>query len=175
MGRPNSSPRAARTAGADCTTTCLVGSARAAQTLSVSSFSDRAPVGQAAMHWPQLMQAGIRQGHAPGGGNLGVHAAHDGADDAHLLHLFAHGGHSGGTECTWRCCARWPGRRYPPRRWSWSRRNGFRLPRHIHGRAAAARNWYCGRRTGTSCRDWKAAAPGWFCGWSAAGEYWSLR
>jgi len=57
IGIPNSSPSAARTAGAGCTTTCFFGSASAANTLSVSSFSVSAPVGHTAMHWPQLMQA----------------------------------------------------------------------------------------------------------------------
>ena len=44
-------------AGAVCTTTCLVGSFRAASTWAVSSFSVRAPVGQATMHWPQETQS----------------------------------------------------------------------------------------------------------------------
>ena len=56
MGRPNSSPRAARTLGAVCTMTWRVGSPRAAHTLSVSSRSTSAPVGQTLMHWPQPMQ-----------------------------------------------------------------------------------------------------------------------
>ena len=48
--------KVARTLGAGCTTTCLDGSRSAAHTLAVSSFSWRAPVGQATMHWPQLTQ-----------------------------------------------------------------------------------------------------------------------
>ena len=57
IGRPNSSPSAARTAGAGCTTTCLVPSANASQTSAITSFSVSAPTGQAVMHCPQLMQA----------------------------------------------------------------------------------------------------------------------
>ena len=57
MGRPNSSPMATRTAGAVWNTTYLSGSLSAAHTSLVASFSVSAPVGQAAMHWPQLMQA----------------------------------------------------------------------------------------------------------------------
>ena len=62
IGMPNSSPSAARTAGAGCTTTNLSGSPSAAHTLSVSSFSVSAPVGQASMHWPQLTQAVVPSG-----------------------------------------------------------------------------------------------------------------
>ena len=58
MGMPNSSPRAARTAGAGCTTTCLLGSASSIPHLfGVDPFRWSAPVGQAAIHCPQLMQA----------------------------------------------------------------------------------------------------------------------
>jgi len=53
---PNSSPSAARGAGAVWMTTCLVGSSSAAQTSSVTSRAVSAPVGQRLMHCPQLMQ-----------------------------------------------------------------------------------------------------------------------
>ena len=56
IGMPNSSPSAARTAGAGCTTTYFSGSDSASKTSAVSSFSVSAPVGHTAMHWPQLMQ-----------------------------------------------------------------------------------------------------------------------
>ena len=56
IGRPKASPRAARTAGAVCTSTCLEGSASAANTSSVKSFSRNAPVGHTAIHWPQDTQ-----------------------------------------------------------------------------------------------------------------------
>ena len=62
MGIPNSSPSAARTAGAGCTTTYLFGSLSASQTLAVSSFSVSAPHGQTFMHWPQLMHAVLPSG-----------------------------------------------------------------------------------------------------------------
>lgn len=55
-GRPNPSPMAARIEGAVCTTTCLSGSARAAQTSSVADFSRNAAVGHTLMHWPHWMQ-----------------------------------------------------------------------------------------------------------------------
>ena len=57
MGMPKHSPSVTRTEGAGPTTTCLVGSLRASHTLGVSSFSWRAPVGQATMHWPQETQS----------------------------------------------------------------------------------------------------------------------
>ena len=57
MGRPKHSPRVTRMEGAGPTTTCLAGSFRAASTRAVSSFSERAPVGQATMHWPQETQS----------------------------------------------------------------------------------------------------------------------
>ena len=50
---PNSSPRAARTAGAVCTITVFVGSERALITFPVSSNGVRAPVGHTATHCPQ--------------------------------------------------------------------------------------------------------------------------
>ncbi len=53
---PRASPRATRTAGAVCTTTCFFGSLIACQTTSVSSFSTIAPVGQTVAHWPQYVQ-----------------------------------------------------------------------------------------------------------------------
>ena len=49
-GMPSSSPQALRTAGAICTSTILSGSAMASNTVSVSSRSRRAPVGQCVMH-----------------------------------------------------------------------------------------------------------------------------
>ena len=54
--RPNSSPRAARTAGAVCTITVFEGSARARSTLAVSSYGVSAPVGHTATHCPQKVQ-----------------------------------------------------------------------------------------------------------------------
>ena len=57
IGMPNSSPSAARTAGAVCTITILSGSLIASITSCVLSFSVSAPVGQALMHWPQETQA----------------------------------------------------------------------------------------------------------------------
>ena len=92
MGMPNSSPSATRTAGAGCTTTCLVGIVQGVPNiLSVSSFSCSAPTGQATMHWPQLMQPTSRQLQSKAGSMIGVEAAIDGADDADLLHIVAGG------------------------------------------------------------------------------------
>ncbi len=53
---PNSSAIETLTAGAVCTTTCLVGSESAAQTSAVSSFSVIAPVGHTKAHCPQFTQ-----------------------------------------------------------------------------------------------------------------------
>ena len=50
IGRPNSSPIAARTAGAVWTSTTLSGSDSASNTSAVLSFSRSAPVGQTLMH-----------------------------------------------------------------------------------------------------------------------------
>ena len=57
MGRPKHSPRVTRMEGAGPTTTCLWESFGQPHTLAVSSFSERAPVGQATMHWPQETQS----------------------------------------------------------------------------------------------------------------------
>ncbi len=56
-GIPNSSPIAARTAGAVCTTTNLSGSLIASQTRSIWLFSRSAPTGQMLIHCPQATQA----------------------------------------------------------------------------------------------------------------------
>ena len=56
-GIPNASPRVTLMDGAVATITCLLGSARACHTLSVSSFSAMAPVGQTTMHWPHDTQS----------------------------------------------------------------------------------------------------------------------
>ena len=56
MGNSKFSPRAARTAGATCTTTNLSGSAIASFTSSHWGFSVSAPTGHTATHWPQLTQ-----------------------------------------------------------------------------------------------------------------------
>ena len=53
---PNSSPSAARMAGAVCTITCLLGSSRASHTSSMTLFSVMAPTGQTAAHWPHCTQ-----------------------------------------------------------------------------------------------------------------------
>ena len=82
-------PRWRAREGAVCTTTCLAGSASAAHTLSVSSFSVRAPVGQTAMHWPQETQAASPRGVFKGAADVGGKAALVGADDAHGLVGFA--------------------------------------------------------------------------------------
>ena len=50
---PNSSPKAARTEGAVCTTTVLVGSLNARSTWLVWSTSVKAPVGHTETHCPQ--------------------------------------------------------------------------------------------------------------------------
>ena len=55
MGIPNSSPNAARTAGAVCTITCLP-ALKASSTLSISDFSINAPVGHTVTHCPHSMQ-----------------------------------------------------------------------------------------------------------------------
>ena len=108
MGMPNSSPSATRTAGAGCTTTCLVGIAPGRpKPPRVLSFSCSAPTGQAMMHWPQLMQADLAQLHDQSGLDDGVEAAADGADDADLLHIVRRRPRSGGTECTCWVRARW--------------------------------------------------------------------
>ena len=51
------SAQAVRTAGATWMTVTLSGSASASSTISVSSRSRRAPVGQCVMHWPQIVQS----------------------------------------------------------------------------------------------------------------------
>ena len=56
MGMPKASPMVTRVAGAVWTRTTFSGSPRASQTSFVWSFSVRAPVGQATMHWPQETQ-----------------------------------------------------------------------------------------------------------------------
>ena len=56
IGIPNSSPSAALTAGAVCTTTWMSLLCSASQTRSVSSRSLSAPTGQTLIHCPQLMQ-----------------------------------------------------------------------------------------------------------------------
>ena len=55
-GQPKHSPRAARMAGAVCTTTVFFGSSRAAQTLPISSRSLIAPTGHTAAHCPHWTQ-----------------------------------------------------------------------------------------------------------------------
>ncbi len=64
-GMPSSSPQALRTAGAICTSTILSGSAMASNTVSVSSRSRRAPVGQCVMHWPHATQSVLPIGARP--------------------------------------------------------------------------------------------------------------
>ena len=73
------------------TTTCLVGSLRAAQTLSVSSCSIRAPVGQTAMHWPQYTQAVSPRGMSKAEPMWVLIAAVVGADDGGVLVALADG------------------------------------------------------------------------------------
>ena len=56
-GYPNSSPNAARTAGASWATTNLVGSFIASKISSIYSFSVMAPTGQTIEHCPQFVHA----------------------------------------------------------------------------------------------------------------------
>ena len=61
-GRPNSSPRATRTAGATWTQVLTSGFAMSRSTFAVLSTSDRAPVGHTATHWPQNTQLVFTRG-----------------------------------------------------------------------------------------------------------------
>ena len=93
IGIPNSSPSAARTAGAGCTTTNFVGSLHGVPYLGgIVFFGQRAGGAGTFMHWPQLMHREERQ---QAGSNAGrydaVEAAVRHADDADVLHLVAHG------------------------------------------------------------------------------------
>ena len=54
---PSSSPHAARTAGATCTTVIREDSANAWNTFGMSKRSLRAPVGQWVIHWPHRVQS----------------------------------------------------------------------------------------------------------------------
>ena len=64
-GSPNSSPQAARTAGATWMRVIFSGLAMASKTRSVSSRSRSAPTGQWVMHWPQRAQSVSAMGRMP--------------------------------------------------------------------------------------------------------------
>ena len=83
--RPKASPTATRTAGAIWNTTRFFGSWRARHPRPISLKMVMAPVGQAAAHWPQLMQLvspslrsrpGTPPGRCPGGEVQDTHALH---------------------------------------------------------------------------------------------------
>ena len=142
-------PSAARTAGAGCTTTCLSGSARASHTFCgvVASRSD-APIGQAVMHWPQLMQAISASFISKGQPMCGLEAAARRRRSPPTFCTLCAGGHAAAAQDALVVVADdgdGSGIRSHTR--FWHRRSGRRSPRPVLQRtASAARSSGCARR-----------------------------
>ena len=129
------------------------GSARAAQTLSVSSFSVRAPVGQTAMHWPQVTQADFAQVHVKGAADVGGEAAVVGADDAARPDFAADGDAAAAEDALGVVADQMGGGVVDARaRGLAPSKRHSSVDAVVAGTASAARSWRCGRRTGTPCR-----------------------
>ena len=157
---PRPAPRERRERAAP--TTCFFGSASSSQTSLVESFSCSAPVGQAAMHCPQLMQAMSRQRHIHTASSMAVlKPRFVGADHADALHILPQAATQRRHRMHLLLSRTMDGDRSST---SYSfmapaKRSSSSTP-SIMAQLLQLAVAGCARRTGIACRDWTAAARG---------------